>query len=1070
MPVCAQCGTDNPDIAKFCLACGAPLAAAAPAQEVRKVVTIVFSDLKGSTAMAERLDSEAVREVMSRYFDGMREELERHGGAVEKYIGDAVMAVFGLPKLHEDDALRAVRAAYGMQRALADLNDELDRLYGVRLANRTGVNTGEVVAGDPSSGQRLVTGDTVNVAARLEQAAGEREVLLGELTYRLVRDAVEVEPVEPLELKGKAERVPAYRLLSVAEMGEGWTRRRDTPMIGRNEELGALVSLFTEAVDERAPRLATVIGDAGVGKSRLHDEFLHLVRGRARILHGRCLSYGEGITFWPLVEAVRDAAAIREDDTPDAALAKLRALAGEGNDEVADRVAAAVGLGTEQFSLEELFWGARKLFEALARETPLVVVFDDIHWAEPTFLELIEHLLGETEDAPLLLLCPARHDLLERRPDWADRARATRIVLQPLTSADMEVVVDNLLGEAGMAETARQRILSAADGNPLFVEQMLSMLVDTGMLRFEEGHWAAASDLADLSVPPTIQALLAARLDGLTVDERSVVEPAAVIGHVFPEPAVEALVPESARAHVHDHLSSVTQKELVRPDLSALDEERFRFSHVLIRDAAYNGLLKRARATFHEQFVDWADVVNRERGRETEYEEILGYHLEQAYRYLSELGPIDEHGRELGRDGARRLASAAERAFERGDSAAAANLFGRAAALLADYDTRRIELLPDLGEALLQAGRFEEAQVVLREAVTAAERPELRSVRAKAILVHLLVQLRTGAPANWRERVERETAEAIAIFEQEKDEAGLTKAWRLLTWAHGTACRYGDAAQAAERAFEHACRAGDTRQQARIATAYPVAALLGPVPVREGIARSEELVERVSRDRSAEAVVLGQLACLRALEGSFEQARADLARADALLQELGLHAEIASLGMEAWRVEMLAEELDLAERRLRSSYEQLDQMGEKFLLSTVAGLLAQTLYSLGRHGEIDELAVRTQELASEDDLEAQALWRCVRSKVLALQGAYGQAETLVREALSLLEATDASILQYGALLDLAEVQRLAGNGAELQATLRTAREVAERKGSPVLVEAVRRLAGEPAEAPQPTSV
>src|SRR5581483_10184370 len=392
MQVCPGCGEENPDKFRLCGFCGTPLAPALPPQEVRKTVTIVFSDLKGSTNLGEALDSESLREVMSRYFDEMRAELERHGGTIEKFIGDAVMAVFGLPTLHEDDALRAVRAAAGMKRALERLNGELERVWGVRLTNRTGVNTGEVVAGDPSAGQRLVTGDAVNVAARLEQAAPANEVLLGELTYRLVKDAVEVEAVEPLELKGKAERVPAYRLLSVREQGEGWTRRRDAPMVGREQELDTLLASFDAAVAERACRLATVVGDAGVGKSRLNEEFLASIGERARVLSGRCLSYGEGITFWPLVEVVRQAASIEEEDTPGVARAKLVSLAGPEGDDVVERVASAIGLSPETFPIEELFWGARKLLESLAREQPLVVLFDDIHWAEPTFLDLVEHL------------------------------------------------------------------------------------------------------------------------------------------------------------------------------------------------------------------------------------------------------------------------------------------------------------------------------------------------------------------------------------------------------------------------------------------------------------------------------------------------------------------------------------------------------------------------------------------------------------------------------------------------------------------------------------------------------
>ena len=343
MQICPSCGEENPARFRLCGFCGTPLAAAVPAQEIRKTVTIVFSDLKGSTDLGEKLDSESLRELMTRYFDTMRAELERHGGTIEKYIGDAIMAVFGLPTVHEDDALRAVRAAAGMQRALAELNDELDRIWGVRLANRTGVNTGEVVAGDPAGGQRLVTGDPVNTAARLEQAAPTNEIIIGDLTYRLVRHAVEVEPLEPLELKGKADRVAAYRLLAVRDLGSAGPLD-PTPMVGRRLEMGRLREAFGAAAEGRVLRTVTVIGDAGVGKSRLIREFLASIQEDAYIVHGRCLAYGQGITFWPLVEIVRQAADIDEDDPPDRARAKLLGLLGDA--QPADPVAPAIGLAS----------------------------------------------------------------------------------------------------------------------------------------------------------------------------------------------------------------------------------------------------------------------------------------------------------------------------------------------------------------------------------------------------------------------------------------------------------------------------------------------------------------------------------------------------------------------------------------------------------------------------------------------------------------------------------------------------------------------------------------------------
>ena len=513
MPFCSQCGTDNPDVAKFCFACGSALATAAPApppQEVRKVVSIVFSDLKGSTAMGEKLDSESLREVMSRYFDAMSAELERHGGVVEKFIGDAIMAVFGLPTLHEDDALRAVRAAADMQRAQAVLNDELERGWGVRLTVRTGVNTGTVVAGDPTAGQRLVTGDAVNVAARLEQAAGAQEILLGDLTYRLVRDYVDVEEVEPLELKGKAERVPAYRLVGVHDDADR-PRRRDAPLVGREEELELLRAQVREAVDGRVCRLATVVGEAGVGKSRLLDELVSGLGEGFRILRGRCLPYGDGITFWPLAEAVRDAAQIAERDTTEAALEKLAALTSDPA--VTERVASAIGLSATSFPVGELVWGARRLLECLGREQPVLALFDDIHWAEPTFLELIEQVVEHASDSQLVVICTARHEFVERNSDFSTGGGAVRILLERLSEADAAAVAGHLLGMAELNQDIRDRIVAAAEGNPLFIEQLLSMLIDDGAIVFEDGAWRAAATIGDFAVPPTIHALLAARLD-----------------------------------------------------------------------------------------------------------------------------------------------------------------------------------------------------------------------------------------------------------------------------------------------------------------------------------------------------------------------------------------------------------------------------------------------------------------------------------------------------------------------------------------------------------------------------
>jgi len=1016
--ICPNCGEENPPRFRLCGFCGTALVVELPAQERRKTVTVFFSDLKGSTNLGEALDSESLREVMIRYFDEMRAILEHHGGRVEKYIGDAIMAVFGLPVVHEDDALRAVRAALATKEALAGLNAELQERWGVQLQNRTGVNTGEVVAGDPTAGQRLVTGDAVNVAARLEQAAPALEILVGEPTYRLVRHAVEVERVEPLALKGKSEPVPAYRLVAVRD-AEGVARDHERPLVGRDEELAHLRAAVAGATTTRSLRLVTILAPAGVGKSRLIEELARTIEGEALLVRGRCLPYGRGITFWPLVEIVRNAAAVRDEDSPEQARSKLAELVGADGEGVTERVAAAIGISPAQFPIEELFWAVRKLFERLAARRPLVVVFEDIHWAETTFLDLVEQLT-ESLDAPVLLVCASRPELLELRPGWDERGDV--IELRPLSDDESGRVIENLLGGTRVPEQARARIVHAAEGNPLFVEQLLSMLVDDGLLKEVDGRWTCEQDLSDLAIPPTINALLSARLDLLSTEERAVIEPAAVIGLAFERAPLAALVEQPLHAKLSDHLSALAEKRLILAEDATDGEARFRFHHILIRDAAYQGLLKRARASLHERFADWGEKVNRERGRQAEYEEILGYHLEQAHVYLSELGPLDEHGRMLGSRAAIYLSSAGRRSFARADMAAAANLLRRAAALLPETDAGRIDLLPDLGEAMMETGEFAWAQVFLDEAVAAAAALGDARLEANAILTRLLVRHHTTDDLeSLREEVAREARRVIPILEQEEAHAELAKAWRLLGFVHGSVCHYGEAAEAVQRAVEHARLAGDVRQEARTASAYTVAALHGPTPVPEAIARCEKLLAQGLANRQAEASVLRTLAQLRAMQGDFAEARDLYHRARRLARELGFTVLGAATSVYSGAVEILATNPVRAESELRAAYDELTTMGEKYFLPPVTGLLARAVYEQGRDGDATQLAQEARELAAAEDVEAQALWRGVRARVLAAQGNHDEAEELAREAVELLRATDAPVKQADALMDLAEV-------------------------------------------------
>ncbi|MFL5968874.1 MAG: ATP-binding protein [Gaiellaceae bacterium] len=1038
---CPNCGEQNPERFRMCGFCGTPLAPVVPAQEVRKTVTIVFSDLEGSTALGERLDSEALREVMSRYFDEMRGALELHGGTIEKYIGDAIMAVFGLPIVREDDALRAVRAAAEMKRRLAVLNDELMSRWGVALRNRTGVNTGEVVAGDPTTGQRLVTGDTVNTAARLEQAAPALEVLLGEPTYRLVRNAVEVESVEPLQLKGKAEQVPAYRLVSVQELGQQ-ERSRPLLFVGRDPELAQLDAIYSDAVDDRSPRTVTVLADAGVGKSRLTEEFLNSLGDEPLVLTGRCLPYGRGITFWALGEIVRRAAGIAEDDSAEAGLNRLRAVAG-GESDVAERVAAAIGLLERSFPLEEILFATRRFFELLARERPVVVVWEDLHWAEATLLDLIDRL-AQTATGPLLLLCTGRPSFVDV---WQRGLPGELIELKPLSAEAIEQFVEGLLGEAS-GEAVRARIIDAAEGNPLYAEQMFSMLVDEGILRDTDAGWVVDDDLEQLAIPPTIEALLTSRLDALRPDERAVVDVASVIGLEFARDALHALVPDAVREDFDLRLDSLAEKRLVRRARAHDETARmYRFDHILIRDAAYGGLLKRRRAGLHEEFANWGERVNAQRDRGVEYEEILGFHLEQAHTYLAELETADEHHLELARRAAVKLEAAGRRALGREDMPAAANLLRRAHDLLPEDGPARIELAPDLAHALTQIGEFPWAQVFLNEAVEAAHRLGMPAMRAEARLAQLTTERHTGGDdANWSETVLKELETAVPLFEQEADHRRLAKAWRLAMDAHGISYRFGDATAAAERALRHARLGGDERGAAAAATSYAMAAVYGPTPVEEALARCEEALAATAENRRLNAFVTLLMSPLYAMSGDFATGRRLYQDAWASFDELGATLLAARTSLQSAAVELLAGDVVAAERELRRDYDTLEQWGEQYLRPTVAANLALLLCRQGRFEEAAEFARVAEEIAADDDVESQALWRSAKALILARDGDPA-AHTTAEAAVELLKRTDALVQIADALIVHASVMEEHGDLEARSDMLREAAALYARKGN-----------------------
>jgi class 3 adenylate cyclase len=1050
MTTCPQCGQENPDGFRFCGSCGAQLG---EEREVRKTVTVVFCDVTGSTALGEQLDPESLRRVMSRYFDEMQTIVERHEGTVEKFIGDAVMAVFGIPVVHEDDAMRAVRAAAEMRARLDALNKDFERDWGVRIQMRTGVNTGEVVAGDSTGGQRFATGDAVNVAKRFEEAAPAGEILLGEPTYTLVRDAVDVEPVEPLALKGKESRLGAYRLLSVEPTSAGRARRLDSPMIGRERERMLLQHAYERAVGERACHLFTLLGTAGVGKSRLVAEFAAGIGESATVVRGRCLPYGEGITFWPLADVLREL----HGEDPLASIPTT--LAGDENAEViASRLAAALGFADTPGAAEETFWAARKLFEAHARERPLVLVFDDVQWGEPTFLDLIDHVADWTRDAPILLICLARPELLDIRPAWSGgKFNATSVLLESLSKDESEQLIGNLLGQAELAKEVRKRVTEAAEGNPLFVEETLAMLIDDGFLERRNGGWVAASDLTEVAVPPTIQALLAARLDRLGDHERAVIERASVEGRIFHTGAVAALSAAELREEVGSHLQALVRKELVRPDRTDFPgQDAFRFRHLLIRDAAYESMPKELRADLHEQFAGWLELVAEERS--IEFEEILGYHLEQAYRYRTELAPVDDAAQALGKRAAELLEAAGRRANVRGDRPAATNLLRRAWALLSPTDPRLPALLVDLGASLLEKGELAEAERVLTEAATAARALGSRGLELRAELERAyLTALIDPSNLGFGELAEM----AIPELEDLGDEQALAVAWRIVAHLHLYELRGAEMEGALKRSIEHARRAGDRRAEVDALLWLIRLHWFGPQPVDAGIRLCERTLSEAETEPGLASVATQVLGVLYGFRGEFERGRALLERAAAVQVDLGMQiARAAGTSMMRANLELLARDFETAESVMRPSLEILQEAGERGYYSTCLGYVAEAVYGLGRYDEAEQLALEAEEAGGADDLETQRLALDVRAKVLARRGETAEAERLVRHVIGLLEPTDGLTGKAEALLALAEVLELAGRRGEAAAAAREAAELYAAKGAEAGVRAAESRAAE----------
>jgi DNA-binding SARP family transcriptional activator len=851
---------------------------------VRKTVTAVVAGVAEEGGGAGS-DPESLRLLLERFLEAAAAVLGRHGGAVDAFVGSGVVGVFGVPVAHEDDAERAVRAAAELRAALGELNRALRRDFGAALALRIGVATGEVVVAADAG---VASEGVVATAARLQHGAAAGEVVLGAETVTLTRDAVRA---EPLSTDGA---VAGFRLLAVGPRAPRVARRLDAPMVGRARERVLLEDAFLGAAARPGCVLVTVLGEAGVGKSRLAREFLSGVE--ARVLEGRCLSYGEGITYAPLVELVSQLGGVHREllvETP-AAAAALASVLGES--------AAAT-------SPEEIAWAARKLFESLARERPLVLLLDDMQWAEPAFLDLAEQVARLSTGAPILLLCLARHELLERRPGWGSRQpNATTVALEPLEPVETDELIGHLLHGQELAPGLTARIRTAAEGNPLFVEEMLAIVQASG------------SD--EVVVPPSIKALLAARIDQLDPAERELLGYGAVEGELFHRGGVETL----ATGPVERHLAALVEKELLLPDRGQLaSEEAYRFRHLLIRDAAYNALPKATRADLHERFAAWleqhgAELVTRD--------EILGYHLEQAYRYHSKLGAADGDSRELAARAGRHLGAAGLRADARGDVRAGANLLARATGLLPPEGAERLELLLPYAYAVRQSrrgsGKITESNAIYDEVYEKATALGDRRLAAHARL-H-----RTHDPFATLFGADSDSAvyeELIATFEELSDEVGLAQTKRALGMLRRSQNRGADAVEWLEQALVHANAGGDQPTRRTVTQSLAGALTRGPTPVDQATNRCEELLEANRDDRELAAAIMRHLGLLYAMAGRFEDAREYESRAALVLEEGRLETtSIAYLVVSADTKELLGDRAG-AERDLRRKWQEKSERG-----------------------------------------------------------------------------------------------------------------------------------------------
>jgi tetratricopeptide (TPR) repeat protein len=969
-----------------------------------------------------------LRPLLQNYFEQMRDAVERHGGTVQKFIGDAVVAVFGLPVAHEDDALRAVKAGIEMQARLEASNADAM----IPLVGRIGITTGEVLV--PSDGTPII-GDAMNTASRLQSGAEPGGVWMGEPTFRLVRGAVVAEPVEPVHARGKAEPVPAFRVLGVQSVAT----RAETPLVGRDRHLAMLGEALRDAIEATAPVFVTILAAPGVGKTRLAEEFREAIQGSATVLVGQTPSYGDGVTFAPLVELLSDAAGVPGGEADEVA-ERLRArLVGQPDAAaVGDRLAQVLGVGEALAS--EASWAVRRLLEVIATERPLVVLLEDLHWAEGSMLDLAD-AVAERIHGPVVFLCLARPEFLEQRPTWAaGKPRAITTTLPPLSTVEARRMAGHLLASA--PDRVVDHVCDAAEGNPLYLEQLTATLEDQGLLA--DGTWLGSED-ATVEIPPTLQALLAARLDRLEPTPRLVLERASVEGRRFRIAALRVLAPDVPTEEFDAAIELLDQRGLIQPEDEAAGT--WRFAHALVMEAAYRGLSKELRADLHERLADW---MTSEDAEQADVDESIARQLERALHLREEIGGRDERSAALAERAGGLFADAGSRAFTAMDFISARDFLSRAAALLPEASPRRMEILPNLGAALADSGRAEESDALLREAVQIAGAAGLEREARRAsvqILSNQVYRSQTDAEiASASDEAER----AFEAFEAAGDDVGMAEAAIVVDNLAYVRAHCEVAQRWGTTAMFHALASGRSREAMQGAGDLVGIAYVGPRPFTRFAADAQELF--AAGEPVAEVCGHALLSAAALAAGDQDAFEAHEARWRDMIDCHGLVWLGAAHGMELSFVELSVGRAESAERRLREALQFFEQIANVWYMSVTEGFLCEAIYAQDQPREFLRRADAFGASSLMTDRHNLIRRQVVQAWSHLLRGSAVEAEASARRALKLLETTDLVSDRVNALQALADALDSRGRGEDAAAARREAISVLRAKANAAAVD------------------